>query len=281
MYERCETVHVAHAHQRTVDRVEGDIADPRVLEQHCHHASLDVDRHQIAQCEVVVGIESRSTRRIVGKRRHAVQHRAFDVGESLFGTVARIQRANVLDEPRIAKGRIDRPIFFVVVHPRNRTHRSPDQFAVGRYGVLADLGKILALELVLEDDPVLPRLLERDSEHFAEIVGVVARASVVAPKPCDHFLGRMGVSEISGESGAVKVRIRDDLEIDLDAARYEPERIVKMRVVAHHRAEHHLVIAALRSAKSTVHPRLHEYRAALRVPARCSEAGDRQVAVQQ
>src|SRR5439155_16662243 len=123
------------------------------------------------------------------------------------GTVARIQRADVLDEPRIAKSRIDRPVFLVVIHPRYRAHRAADQLAIGCDGILPNLGQVLTLELVLEDDPVLPGLLERQAEDFAEVVRVIARASIVAPKPRNNFFGRIGVREVSGESRAVEIRI--------------------------------------------------------------------------
>ena len=54
-----------------------------------------------------------------------------------------------------------------------------------------------------------------------------------------------------------------------------------MRVVAHHRAEHHLVVAALRAAQAAAHPGLHEHGAAFEVPARRREARHGEVAVEQ
>jgi hypothetical protein len=71
------------------------------------------------------------------------------------------------------------------------------------------------------------------------------------------------------------------LEVDLDAARHQPERIVEARAVAHHRAEHHLVVAALRAAEPAAHPGLEEHGAALEVPARRGEARHGQVAVEE
>ncbi len=91
----------------------------------------------------------------------------------------------------------------------------------------------------------------------------------------------MGVGEPGEEARAVEVGVRADLEVDHDAARGEPQRIVEVRVVAHHGPEHHLVVAALRAAEAAAHPGLQEDRAALDVPARRGEARDRQVAVEQ
>ena len=42
---------MAHAHQRLIDRVEDDLADPRVLDQHPLLAGLDVHRHQVPERE--------------------------------------------------------------------------------------------------------------------------------------------------------------------------------------------------------------------------------------
>ena len=60
----------------------------------------------------------------------------------------------------------------------------------------------------------------------------------------------------------------------------EPERIVELRVVAHHRAEHHLVVAALRATESAAHPCFHEDGAPFLVPARRGDARSGQVLVE-
>ena len=41
--------------------------------------------------------------------------------------------------------------------------------------ILANLFEIAPLELVLEGDPVLPGLLDRDAEHVLELVGTSMR----------------------------------------------------------------------------------------------------------
>ena len=72
----------------------------------------------------------------------------------------------------------------------------------------------------------------------------------------------MHVGEPGEEAGAVKVGVRADLEVDADAPRFKSERVVEAGTVAHHRAEHHLVVAALRAAEAAAHPRFQEHRAA-------------------
>ena len=270
-----------HAHQRAVDRIEDDFADARVVEQHPLLAGVNVDRHQIAVGEVVIGEKGGAGLRIVGKRSDAIEHRTLDVGEPSFGAVARVERADVLDESRIAKRGVDRPGLLVEVHPRNRSHRMTGERAIRRDRILAQLREVRALQFVLELDPILPRLLERQPEHLLKIVRVVARAIVVTSNPGDDLFGRIRVGEIREEARAVEIRVRRDLKVNLDAARHEPERIVEVCVVAHHRAKHHLVVAALRATESPVHPRFHEHRAAFGIPPRGGEAGDGQVAVEQ
>ena len=48
---------VAHAEQRAIDRIEGQVADARVLEQHPRLAGAEVERHQVAVGDVVGGVE--------------------------------------------------------------------------------------------------------------------------------------------------------------------------------------------------------------------------------
>src|SRR5205823_11855542 len=134
---------------------------------------------------------------------------------TLLGAVARIERANVLDESGITKCGVDRPTLLVEVHPRNRAHCMTGERAIRRDRILAQLREVRTLELVLELDPILPRLLERQPEHLLKIVRVVARAIVVTSNPGDDLFGRIRVGEIREEARAVEIRVRRDLEIDL------------------------------------------------------------------
>ena len=146
---------------------------------------------------------------------------------------------------------------------------------------LAHRGQVGALERVLERDPVGPRVVERAPEDEPELVRVVARAALVAPDPVHHLVGPVGVGEPGHEPRAVQVGVRGELEVRPHPARLETERIVEVRAVADHRAEHHLVVAALRAAEPAAHPGFHEHGAAFDVPPRRREPGDRQVAVEE
>ena len=208
-------------------------------------------------------------------------HRALDVGQAPHAAGPRVERADVLDDAGIAERAVQRGAALVVVEARNRAQRARDELAHRRDRELAHLGQVLPLELVLEHDPLLPRLFQRQAEHVLELVGVVALAVLVAPDPVDDLLRRVGVGEPREEAPAVEVGIRAGLEVDLGPAGDEPQRIVEVGVVAHHRAEHHLVVAALRAAEAAGHPRLEEDRAALGIPPWRGEARNREVAVEQ
>ena len=196
-HEGRQPVGVPHPPERPVDRVEDDFTDARVLEQHPLLARADVHRHQVAQGQVVVGVERRSTLRVVGERRHAVQHRALDVGKLALAAVAGVDRTDVLDHAGIAEGAVDGAVCLVEVHPRDRADGARRQRAVRRDRLGAHRVEVAPLEPALERDPVLPGLLQRKPEHALELVGIVALAAFVAPVPGDHLLRRVGVGEVA------------------------------------------------------------------------------------
>src|SRR6188472_839025 len=146
---------------------------------------------------------------------------------------------------------------------------------------LAYRREVFRLELALERYPVLPGALERQAEDLLELIGVVALAALVAADPFERLFRRVRVGEPREKPCAVKIGVRANLEVDLDAARHEAERVVEMRAVAHHRTEHHLVVAALCAAEASAHERLDEHRLTFGEPARNGEARDREVAVEQ
>ena len=80
--------------------------------------------------------------------------------------------------------------------------------SIGRDRILAQLREITALEFMLERDPIVPRLLERNTEHAQEIVLVIARTAVVAANPGDDLLRRIRVREVREEARAVQIRVR-------------------------------------------------------------------------
>jgi hypothetical protein len=104
--------------QRTVDRVEDDFADPRILEQHSFLSRPDVDGHQVTIGKGVIGEEERPAARIVGSRCNPVQRGAFDVGELPDAAVPCVQRADVVDGTRVTEGRVENPAGLVEVHAR-------------------------------------------------------------------------------------------------------------------------------------------------------------------
>ncbi len=85
-------VEVPQAPQRPVRRVEAEVADARVLEQHARLARGDVHRHQVPPGVVVRGVEQRPGARIVGGRRHPVFHRSLDVDELADAAVGESRR---------------------------------------------------------------------------------------------------------------------------------------------------------------------------------------------
>ena len=109
-HQRRASVLMAHADQRTVGRLEGELADARVFEQHPLLARAHVDGHEVAQCVVVVGVERGAASRIERERRDHVVQRAFDVGQALDAAVPRVERPNVLDDTGIPKGAVRMPV---------------------------------------------------------------------------------------------------------------------------------------------------------------------------
>jgi hypothetical protein len=88
------------------------------------------------------------------------------------------------------------------------------------------------------------------------------------------------VGEPHHEPRAVQVRVDLELEVDLRPFGDEAERVVEPRAVAHHRPEHHLVVAALGPADAAGHPRVDEDGDPLVVPARRRDARRGQVHVE-
>src|SRR5215510_9602454 len=116
--------------------------------------------------------------------------------------------------------------------------------------ILANRLEIRLLKRMLELDPFGPRFLERGAEHELELAGVIGLAPGLAAQPLDDLRRCVVVAEPGNEARAVEVRVDLRLEIDLRAFGRETERIVETRLVLHHRAKHHLVVAALGAAEA-------------------------------
>src|SRR5262249_48746675 len=161
-----------------------------ILAQLARFAGLHVDRHQVAKRKkalIVVGKEGGSAARVVGQRCNLIEHCPLDVGDVSDAAVSRAECADVLDDTGNAEPAIRISGGLVVVDARYRTDRAPDKSAVGRDRVLPHLLEVLSLELTLEGYPVLPGLLDGETEHLLELVGPVAPASLVAPIPFDDL----------------------------------------------------------------------------------------------
>src|SRR6185295_20285767 len=97
--------------------------------------------------------------RVVCERGDAVEHRALEVGERPDGAVARIERAHVLDDTRVAKRTVEISRRFVVVGARHGPDRLWDERAERGNGEFPQLAEIRPLEIVLEGDPSAPRFI--------------------------------------------------------------------------------------------------------------------------
>ncbi|MCU0769896.1 MAG: hypothetical protein MUD07_11280, partial [Burkholderiaceae bacterium] len=127
--------------------------------------------------------------------------------------VARVDGADVVGGAGSAKAAIQDSRSLVEVDARNAAERTLDEPAMRRDREPPDLGQVGALEVVLEGNPPLPGVFERDAEHEAELVRVVARAALVAAHPLEHVLGRPGERQPGHEARAVEVGIGAGLEV--------------------------------------------------------------------
>ena len=269
----------AQSPQRPVGAVECQVSDALTLEQHLRLARFQVIRHQVAVAEVVRRVEECPRLWIEGQRSNAILHRTFHLLELGDGTVLERDGHEVRKAARIPDGGVQRPA--VVAGDRARKGSQPDvgEVAIGGYRMLAHRGQVLPLEFVLPGDPVLPGLIELEAEHAAEVIRVGAQRSFVAPPPVEELLGPILDRQVAHEPCSVQIGICAHLEVDLGPDRDQAKRVVEPGVVAHHRAEHHLVVPTLGAAVTPTQPGFHEHRTALEVPAGSGISRCRQVVV--
>ena len=218
------SVQMAHADERTVGRIEGELADARVLEQHPHLARTHVDGHEVAQRVVVVGVERSAACRIEGERRDHVVQRALDVGQPPHAAVARVERADVLDDAGIAECAVKDAGRLVVVHAGNGSERARASL---RFGVIGNLRTSARLRRWNSCSNTIQSCQASSSgkpNTCLELVRVVARASFVASHPRDDLVGPVRIGEPREEARSVEVRVGAGLEVDHRAARHEPQR---------------------------------------------------------
>src|ERR1700752_2687830 len=105
--------------------------------------------------------------------------------------------------------------------------------------------QVLALKVVLEVDPAVPGFVERQAKYLLELIGVIAATAGVTAPPSEQPLRSIGDGQVVHEARAIEISVRAGLEVDLGALGYQSQRVIELRAVLHHRAEHHLVVAAL------------------------------------
>ena len=67
-HERRQPIRMSHSHQRSIDGIENNLADTRILQQHPRVTGPDVHRHQITERKVAVGEKRGACFCIVGER---------------------------------------------------------------------------------------------------------------------------------------------------------------------------------------------------------------------
>jgi len=182
---------VADAEERAISPVEDQLTDARVLEEHPLLSGTQVERHHVAQSVVVAGVEQGPGVRIIGQRGDPVEHRSFDVHQPPHLAGAGVERADVFHHPGVAKPSVEQTGGFLEEGTRHRTQCPRHQVAVGRDGLLANLGEVALLEFVLELDPLAPSPVETQAEDVLELIGVVGVAPLVALQPGNHLLRAM------------------------------------------------------------------------------------------
>ena len=168
----------------------------------------------------------------------------------------------------------------IVIGPRHRPEPALGEARHRRQRMRLDRRQIGRLECLFPRDPVGPRAVERRPEHLPELARIIGLAALVAAQPFDHFFGRVVERQVAEEAGAIEIFVDPDLEVDRDAFRFQPDRIVEARVVADLGAEHHFVIGALAAAEAARHPGFHEHRAAFEIPARHADPRRRQIGIE-
>ena len=272
---------MADAPERAVGLVEGELADARVLLQQRGLAGLRIQAHQVAVVAVVGGVVEDAVPLVVGQRRDGVDHRPLEAHDPLDLAGLHVERADVRDDAGVVEGGVD------AVAASGRSRRATPSPARGvvrsRCGVIgywriasrffcwnAFSATIQSAQALSSDRP----------KTWRNCAGVVAAAARLARHPVQHLLGRVGARQPREEPRAVEIRVDLELEVDLRAFRHQRERVVERRVVANHRAEDHLVEAALRAADAAGHPRVDEHGAAFVKPARRGHARRGQVEVE-
>ena len=251
-----QAVAVPHSPERPVCLVEDQVADAGVADQGPGAAGLHIQREEVPPVGVVGGVEHGVRGRIEGRRGHRESRRPLDGRDAPSPSGGDIDGRDRRLLPRIADRHVQRVGGGVVVAARDRPERPVGEGARSGDRVLADGVEVGLLPLPLPLDPPLPLRLERPAVHLLELRREVRPAPRVAVDPGEEGVVAVAEREVADEAGAVEVGVDPHLEIDRGPLRLEPHHVVDARTVAHHRAEHHLVVGTDDAAQAAVHPGL-------------------------
>ena len=266
--QRGIAVLVADAPDRLVARVDDDIADPRILEQHAPGAAIDIDLHQVAKGVIVVGVIGFARIGVERQAGHLVEHHPLQLGELAQATGGEVHRAKKADLTGKTERGDQRIGLFIDIAARHRPQSLGAEMGHLGQGVDGQPGEVGALEQALVGEPTSPGPVERGAEYVTELGGVETGAALVSAEPFDQPIGPIGQRQPAVESRAIEIVVDPDLEIDRCAFALQPERRIEAVAIADLGAEHHFVIAALRAPQPARHPRFEKHRRAFEIPAR-------------
>ena len=261
-------------------RIEDQVADPRIAQQHPLLAGVDVDFHEVAEGAVVVDIIGLPAVRIERDAGHEIEHHALEVGQLAKLAGGKVHRADEADLARKAERRDQAVGPLVDIAARHRAKALGAQMLDLGQRIGGKLGEVLLLEYPFQGVPFAPRIVERLAERAVELGRVEGRAVLVAAQPLHDLVRAVGQRQVGEEAGAVEIVVGADLEVDGDALALQAERRIELVVVADLGAEHHFVIAALRAAEAARHPGFEEHRRPFGIPARDIVPRRRQIIVE-
>ena len=231
--------------QRTIGRVERQIADTGVGQHGPRFASANVQRFEVPVAIGVGGEKQRVGSRVVGKVRHAQPASTLQF-QHLFHSTGGARNSHQL---RHLAGVLHRGINLSAVSghemPRNRSQRLLGHVFVRRYRVLSNGSEVPGLEFFFPTNPGLPGFRQGQAIHLLELRRVVALAAFITLPPRHKLFGAVGEREIAHEARAVKVGICARTVVHGSALGNQAERVVERHLAVHHAAEHHLVVATL------------------------------------
>ena len=268
------------APQRAVRRIEGEIADARVPQQHPGPAGRQVQGAEVPPIGVVGGIEQRPGRRIVRQRGHGVSRGAQDLRQVRDLPGRDVDGGEVGDLARIADPQVDGPARRVVIGAGHRAERVIGQRAEGRDRVPADGRQVGRLPVALPCDPSRPLVLERSPIDVPELRREVPPAAFGPVEPRDQAVVPVAQPQVADEPRAVEIGVHAHLEVDRGPFRFQSDEVEDAGAVPDQGAEHHLVVGTDGTPQPPIHPRLEIDGDPFQVPPRRIPPRRGQVAVE-